>query len=638
LGMGDYRGDWVDLRYNSLDLTPGSPNMLGIETLQGRGVRVDFYSQNLIPSSAVVVNFPDPGLEAAIRDAIEKPTGDIHDTDLFGLTHLMASGSIANLEGIQYCTNLTVLCLREKQIVDISLLAVLTKLEWLFLECNQIVDISALSGLTNLTELYLWDNQIVDISALSGLTNLTKLNLGKNGIVDIATLSGLTNLTELYLWDNQIVDISALSGLTNLTELNLGKNGIVDIATLAGLTKLEWLFLDNNQIVDISALSRLTKLERLRLDNNQIVDISGLSGLTNITELDLQNNQIRDIASLVNNAGIDSGDDVVLLYNLLTLTPGSPNMMDIDTLRRRGVNIFFTSGSVFIFPDPGLEAAIRDAIGKPTGDIHDTDLIRLTSLDANYRNIANLEGIQHCGDLTWLCLTHNQIVDISAVSCLSNLKWLNLEDNQISDITPLVNNQGIHIGNSIALRGNPLLLVPGSQDMLNIETLQRRGVTVFFAAGVAVNFPDPGLEAAIRDTIGKPTGDIHDTDLIGLSFLFEVDRRSGLTNLTILGLDWNEIVDISTLSGLTNLTILDLDWNEIIDISALSGLSNLTWLDLWSNQIVDINALVNNVGLDTGDCVDLRYNSLDLTPGSPDMLDIEALQGREVRIDFDPQD
>ena len=29
----------------------------------------------------------------------------------------------------------------------------------------------------------------------------------------------------------------------------------------------------------------------------------------------------------------------------------------------------------------------------------------------------------------------------------------------------------------------------------------------------------PGLEAAIREAIGKPTGDIYDSDLVGLSLL-----------------------------------------------------------------------------------------------------------------------
>ena len=34
-----------------------------------------------IPALAGVVDFSDPGLEAAIREAISKPTGDILDTD-----------------------------------------------------------------------------------------------------------------------------------------------------------------------------------------------------------------------------------------------------------------------------------------------------------------------------------------------------------------------------------------------------------------------------------------------------------------------------------------------------------------------------------------------------------------------------
>ena len=186
------------------------------------------------------------------------------------------------------------------------------------------------------------------------------------------------------------------------------------------------------------------------------------------------------------------------------------------------------------------------------------------------------------------------------------------------------------------------------------------------ASAVVVTFPDPGLEAAIRDAIRKPTGDIHDTDLMGLTFLniygwgivniegiqyctdltflnlhnnqiVDISALSGLTNLTDLVLGNNQIADISALSGLTNLMGLFLHNNQIVDISALSGLINLKWLDLEDNQIVNINALVNNAGLGAEDWVDLCYNYLDLTPGSPDMLDIEALQGREIRVDFDPQ-
>jgi hypothetical protein len=66
---------------------------------------------------------------------------------------------------------------------------------------------------------------------------------------------------------------------------------------------------------------------------------------------------------------------------------------------------------------------------------------------------------------------------------------------------------------------------------------------------------------------------------------------SGLTNLTELDLEYNQISDISVLSWLTNLRHLDLDGNQISDISALSGLTNLESLRLVFNQISDISDL-----------------------------------------------
>ncbi|MCK4571117.1 hypothetical protein KAT84_04110, partial [Candidatus Bipolaricaulota bacterium] len=59
-----------------------------------------------IPAVADVVNFPDPGLEAVVRAEVWRPTGDIYNSDLFGLASLDASSqNITNLEGIQHCVD-----------------------------------------------------------------------------------------------------------------------------------------------------------------------------------------------------------------------------------------------------------------------------------------------------------------------------------------------------------------------------------------------------------------------------------------------------------------------------------------------------------------------------------------------------
>ncbi len=120
-----------------------------------------------------VVNFPDSGLEAAVRAEINKPTGDITTTDLTGMTSLAAAGyAITNLEGLQYCTNLTLLELDSNNISDISQLAGLTQLTQLYLGVNQISNLSPLTGLINLTYLSLYSNNISDISPLVDNTGI----------------------------------------------------------------------------------------------------------------------------------------------------------------------------------------------------------------------------------------------------------------------------------------------------------------------------------------------------------------------------------------------------------------------------------------------------------------------------------
>ena len=67
------------------------------------------------------VTFADPNLEAAIREAIDIPERPMYPSDLKGLISFAASEkNIADLTGLEHCTNLTQLDLRENEISDIS--------------------------------------------------------------------------------------------------------------------------------------------------------------------------------------------------------------------------------------------------------------------------------------------------------------------------------------------------------------------------------------------------------------------------------------------------------------------------------------------------------------------------------------
>jgi len=119
---------------------------------------------------------------------------------------------------------------------------------------------------------------------------------------------------------------------------------------------------------------------------------------------------------------------------------------------------------------------------------------------------------------------------------------------------------------------------------------------------------------------------------LGANQISDISSLASLIRLKELDLYHNRISDITALASLTNLTHLFLFRNSIHDISALSNLSKLDELDLYGNEIDDVSPLLENEGLSNGDFVRLAENNLDLTPGSADMADIQALKDRGVAV------
>ena len=284
-----------------------------------KSVEVEKTVVETVMAETVTVNVPDANLAAILREALGKPPGEaITALELSRLTQLNAGESnIADLTGIEYCTNLTELHVGGNPIGDTSPLASLTKLTFLAFDHSWIGDVSPLAPLTSLTSLWLRDNQISDVSPLASLTKLTFLALGGNRIGDISPLTSLTSLDTLWLRDNQIGDVSPLASLTNLRVL----------------------MLFGNQISDISPMASLTSLTELTLHDNWIGDISPLASLAKLTLLDLGDNQITDISPLVGNSGLAEGDTVTLYQNPLDFSEGSQNLEDVQTVEARGVAV-----------------------------------------------------------------------------------------------------------------------------------------------------------------------------------------------------------------------------------------------------------------------------------------------------------
>ncbi len=148
-------GDTVYLTNNPISSTSESY----IPDLEARGVTV-YYDGG----AANIVTFSDANFEARIRTILSKPTGDITDLDMATIITLNGGGwVIADISGIEYCSNLITIALWGNQIIDLGDLSGLTNLDWLDLSNNQIVDIYALtqnSGIAAGDTVYLNNNPL----------------------------------------------------------------------------------------------------------------------------------------------------------------------------------------------------------------------------------------------------------------------------------------------------------------------------------------------------------------------------------------------------------------------------------------------------------------------------------------------
>jgi len=376
----------------------------------------------------LVVSFDDPQLEAAVRDAVDKPTGLLYACDVEPLTVLDARDrGISDLTGIDQLIGLQSLDLSANDIVDITPLAGLTGLQTLKLGRNAIVDITPLAGLTALQTLELYTNGITAIGALANLVNLRVLQLAENAFTTIDVLTALTGLEALGLGGNAIAGFEPLESLTNLEYLDLEETGIADIGVLAGLVNLRTLYMFYNNISDISPLKDLTDLEKLDLGANPgIGDIGPLADLKELVRLHADWISVADIGPLED------------LTNLTYLDLGWNWIVDIDAL---------------------------------------DELTALTSLRLDGNNIANIDALVRLTALTYLDLADNDIVGIGALAGLTAITRLILEYNQIVDIEALVANSvagGLGPGDKVELRSNPL----GAQACADVVTLRSNGVTV----------------------------------------------------------------------------------------------------------------------------------------------------------------
>jgi len=277
---------------------------------------------NVLPRQVGYIT--DPNLEIHIRYAMEYQVGDLLEDKLLELDSLTNANvglkhKISELDGIEYCNNLSYLALNNANIVNLTPLENLTNLKYLDLGQNRVIyNIAPLSKLTELEWIDLSANLIVDLSPLCNLTELKYLDLRYNGdINDISAIKNMVELEELLFAQTSISDLSPLQNLTKIKRLWLSASSVTDISVISNLKNLVTLKISWSNVGDLSSLKSLNNLEWLALEQNDISDISSLQYPTNLKYVRLWDNQITNIKPLVDNPNIGKGDIVGLDDNPL---------------------------------------------------------------------------------------------------------------------------------------------------------------------------------------------------------------------------------------------------------------------------------------------------------------------------------
>ena len=250
----------------------------------------------------------------------------------------------------------------------------------------------------------------------------------------------------------------------------------------------------------------------------------------------------------------------------------------------------FEEGEAVTFPDPNLEAVVRDGIGIPEGPIYPSDLEGFTVLYGTVDAISDLTGIEQCIDLVEVYLGSNQISDISPLASLANMTVLFLQNNQISDISALANLTNL---TRLLLRDNEISDISALSNLTNLNYLN--------VGWNQINDISPLANLTTLTELYSRGNQISD-----------ISPLANLTNLTLLWHDGSHLSDISPLANLTNLTNLNIGYNDISDVSPLANLTNLTWLLIRYNDISDASPFTNLTNLGY---LDIGFNLIsDISP------------------------
>ena len=217
------------------------------------------------------------------------------------------------------------------------------------------------------------------------------------------------------------------------------------------------------------------------------------------------------------------------------------------------------SAQIVEMPDLNLKQAVREALAlSDERPLTQPEMLRLKTLDARDRQIADLTGLEYATNLIRITLPDNEISDLTPLARLMRLEYLWFWGNPISDLFPLTNLTALK---RIDLAGGQISDISPLANLTQLTSINLRG-----------------------------------------NHIEDISALTNLNQLTKLRLDNNRIVDVGPLANLTLLEHLEIHNNSIVDIQPLANLENLMDLKIANNPIRDFSPLLGlnlkNVDID----------------------------------------
>ena len=241
----------------------------------------------------------------------------------------------------------------------------------------------------------------------------------------------------------------------------------------------------------------------------------------------------------------------------------------------------------------------------PPGDVTDEALVLLAHMPnlkelylcrQEIRDISVLEGLP----LTTLALCENQIADFSPLAALTELETLYLGGNPGTDYSVLSRLDRLSVLTVEGSAGTGVGTVD-SLDFLDALTLRKLGLGLIvpkdgswepLTRQIALEellLWDPGDDAVAAASALSQLK----TLTIGDYYASDLTALAGLTGLEVLNIHKGSMESLTGIQTLTRLITLSVGHNGITDLSPLSGLERLNYLQLDGLEVTDFSPLAD---------------------------------------------